>query len=828
VDAVVTTIAMETTRYYTIHDGRALTLDALATIGSGAPSDDPPPRTITTMSAGSPYHFYDVPKTMPPRQANMRRRIDFVDKDVRMHWVRLMKGTVLPKITAGDLEEVRHHTAFTVDPILSAAECAGTMRWAEDKMESAATQYAQRDRRCDRALVRAPELAAELFQRLIPHLREEDYEGRIPLCFGHGGVWRPRSFNEVIKVMRYPDGGEFVEHRDGPWIPREDQASLFTVLIYLNQGFEGGRTVLFGDTAVGVRTLHSNVRVPAVVPATGMALVFNHDLVHAGEPVKASATTRYKWILRAELVFERVVPSPDLILHGKYRHLVDAAFIECKALYEKTFEHCANGDKASFMADYQNVVIAQREAARLAAARQLGDMRSSPACQLLPHHRCDTDGEAPKPTRTHVTADVFGEVLLFLDDAHLVLLMTCSRRFYYEVAVSPMWRPRCIDAFGDSLPRSLHATGASGVNCHLPWLSVYLQQRTSASRQFQPAVLWLLSDGCVLGTPSGRRPKQRWYAGALRLYGVVDGRLVPLRKYDFATHFDVGEEMAVHLLPEVWGHLRWAYPDHCNFPNSERYTLGYLRRQGVRCNVDKHRPVCDGAGNVDLAVLVPAIDSQFDTVMVPLLVIDHPLWSVSVHAPSPHQNDGDPTATCVNVSARRRAHVRGIFEVLRTPALRMLTTAQCVGARLAFLWHKHADEVDANVLCVLSDAVLRLRLQHGRPVVSAGALEEGMTGSRIMSTDEWTSSGDPWTSMPPGETWLWDGVLHVGSRFVVVTASDNDPDRCEVMRAVKNWLDARKQEFVELDRTDVVQGAAVFGNAPDFNARLTFRVAPDG
>ena len=37
-------------------------------------------------------------------------------------------------------------------------------------------------------------------------------------------------------------GGHFSPHLDGPWVPHEDESSVFTVVVYLNSDFQGGET----------------------------------------------------------------------------------------------------------------------------------------------------------------------------------------------------------------------------------------------------------------------------------------------------------------------------------------------------------------------------------------------------------------------------------------------------------------------------------------------------------------------------------------------------------------------------------------------------------
>ena len=42
--------------------------------------------------------------------------------------------------------------------------------------------------------------------------------------------------------MLYRAGGHFSPHIDGPWVPRQDESSVFTVVVYLNSNFKGGAT----------------------------------------------------------------------------------------------------------------------------------------------------------------------------------------------------------------------------------------------------------------------------------------------------------------------------------------------------------------------------------------------------------------------------------------------------------------------------------------------------------------------------------------------------------------------------------------------------------
>ena len=72
-----------------------------------------------------------------------------------------------------------------------------------------------------------------------------------------------RGANERLRCYRYAPGQRFAPHHDGSFFRSDDERSLLTFMIYLNEGFEGGETALLDLERV-------------IVPRTGMALLFQH------------------------------------------------------------------------------------------------------------------------------------------------------------------------------------------------------------------------------------------------------------------------------------------------------------------------------------------------------------------------------------------------------------------------------------------------------------------------------------------------------------------------------------------------------------------------
>ena len=83
---------------------------------------------------------------------------------------------------------------------------------------------------------------------------------------------------ERVLVLRYFPGDRFPLHTDTPYALSQSLHSAYTLIIYLNDDFQGGRTY-FPDLEA------------TVSPRKGSALIFAHDLRHEGLAVQAG--TKY-------------------------------------------------------------------------------------------------------------------------------------------------------------------------------------------------------------------------------------------------------------------------------------------------------------------------------------------------------------------------------------------------------------------------------------------------------------------------------------------------------------------------------------------------------
>jgi predicted 2-oxoglutarate/Fe(II)-dependent dioxygenase YbiX len=124
-----------------------------------------------------------------------------------------------------------------------------------------------------RYMVDFPDLSAALWLRIQPYAME------VP-------GWEAIGLNERLRYYRYDRGQYFAPHCDGAFVRNSNERSMVTVLIYLNEDFEGGETIVEG--------------IP-VVPRTGQALLFFHPVLHEG----ATILRGRKYVLRTDILYRR-------------------------------------------------------------------------------------------------------------------------------------------------------------------------------------------------------------------------------------------------------------------------------------------------------------------------------------------------------------------------------------------------------------------------------------------------------------------------------------------------------------------------------------------
>ncbi|MEL7500572.1 MAG: 2OG-Fe(II) oxygenase [Planctomycetota bacterium] len=177
---------------------------------------------------------------------------------------------------------------FTVSEFFTFEECEEHIAMSEDiGFEEALVTSARGAVRAaglrnnDRVMFKSDEIANWLWQRAEEFVPSE-FDGR-----------RFVGINELIRFYRYEVGQEFKWHQDFPYERDNGERSYLTLLIYLNDTFDGGET-LFDDSCS-----EESFDDVAVVPQTGMALFFEHSTYHKGEVV----TSGTKYVMRTDVMY---------------------------------------------------------------------------------------------------------------------------------------------------------------------------------------------------------------------------------------------------------------------------------------------------------------------------------------------------------------------------------------------------------------------------------------------------------------------------------------------------------------------------------------------
>jgi prolyl 4-hydroxylase len=178
---------------------------------------------------------------------------------------------------------------FTVDAVLTPEECramiacidaAGPQVAPIARPSGAVVDLGTRNN--ERVMFEDVAFAALLFQRVRAALPEQMMGMQLA------------SANERLRCYRYRPGQRFRPHYDGAFVRSDDERSLLTLMVYLNEDFEGGETALL-DFGVVVK------------PRTGMALLFQHHLLHEG----CEVTRWVKYAVRSDVMYRRALSSRE-------------------------------------------------------------------------------------------------------------------------------------------------------------------------------------------------------------------------------------------------------------------------------------------------------------------------------------------------------------------------------------------------------------------------------------------------------------------------------------------------------------------------------------
>lgn len=215
--------------------------------------------------------------------------------------------------------ELIEDTAWVVEDLLTGDECLHFLDKAEQAgIHENRASGDERHRNSVTVPVDDEEMAVKVFERIKDHLPQEVIvdETCENLGLKHSrkdlyGRWKPYALNTRWRVACYPGEGHFGPHRDGCYIQDENHRSLITLNGYLTDrpaGYGGATRFVEDDLKIflkdGIFTTPEDKVIHRVeADKKGKAVVFFHDLMHDGEPLKEGSPP--KWLFRTDVMFER-------------------------------------------------------------------------------------------------------------------------------------------------------------------------------------------------------------------------------------------------------------------------------------------------------------------------------------------------------------------------------------------------------------------------------------------------------------------------------------------------------------------------------------------
>lgn len=184
--------------------------------------------------------------------------------------------------------------------VLTPEECSALIQISEEKGFTQAAFYTDahgRDhmaldvRKSSRCLIDSEPFVEKLWERIHKY---------VPSKWGDAEVV---GINPRLRILRYDPGDEFKPHMDGKYTSPSGAISYITILMYLNQEYEGGYTCFYGPTEGGW--------IP-IQPVTGMIAMQDQNLLHCVPPLISGR----KYAIRTEIMY-----MPPAVKNKEYKEI---------------------------------------------------------------------------------------------------------------------------------------------------------------------------------------------------------------------------------------------------------------------------------------------------------------------------------------------------------------------------------------------------------------------------------------------------------------------------------------------------------------------------
>ena len=242
----------------------------------------------------------------------------------------------------------------TIDNVLSPEQCTEIIANSkQENFKSMLEKYRSCQRNNSRVLILDDEFSSKFWETLEPAVNSMLNENNIPtqpLGFDvWRGEWKLHSLNAGFRISKYTAEEKqfFSAHKDAQYCPNGDRRSLLTVLVYLNEDFEGGLTKfhfpkisddeivnkgMCKDKTVGgeIRSfggLEEGYNAFTIKPSVGKAVIFSHNILHESTILEEKT----KYILKTDVVVNRHSKSYGFVVSDDER--VD--YLQCLNLFRE-------------------------------------------------------------------------------------------------------------------------------------------------------------------------------------------------------------------------------------------------------------------------------------------------------------------------------------------------------------------------------------------------------------------------------------------------------------------------------------------------------------
>ena len=194
---------------------------------------------------------------------------------------------------------------------------------AGENFEDMSEKYDIQKRNSSRLVVMDNQLADILWQRLqFNYELTELVSDTTPLGFNVQGRWTMTGVNLAMRLNKYDRGEHFSPHKDAQYAPSGDERSLLSLIIYLNDCYEGGETNFYFPKQmpkIDIKGLTVTEEIDAygglengfecvkIQPKKGFAVLFTHNLLHEATPFQKMNRYEYgcRLVLRTDVLVRR-------------------------------------------------------------------------------------------------------------------------------------------------------------------------------------------------------------------------------------------------------------------------------------------------------------------------------------------------------------------------------------------------------------------------------------------------------------------------------------------------------------------------------------------